>query len=243
MSRAYATDKTLQSAVSASANGGSLAVVGLSTVAFQVTGTFVATVTFEGTIDASTWVSVLARNVATGAVATTATAAGVYVAACGGLSLVRARVTWTSGTSITVITLAQAVGMGDAAYAKLLANAGIIIGDVDEAPVAAASGDVHEPAANTAAVVTYAASSGLKHVITGIAWSYTGGIPSGSLKVEDVSGTTVFVMGITEEGAGIITFPKPKKAAAANTAMIVTLAAGGSGVTGKVSVLNYWTEA
>ena len=106
-----------------------------------------------------------------------------------------------------------------------------------------ASGDVHEPAANTAAIVTYAAVAGVKHIITGIAWSYAGGIPSGSLKVEDVSGTTVFVMGITEEGAGVITFPRPKKAAAVNTAMIVTLAAAGAAVTGKVSVLNHWTEA
>ena len=118
MARAFATDRTLQSAVSATANGDNLSVVGLSTVAFQVTGTFVATVTFEGTIDASNWVSVLARNVATGAVATTATAAGIFVTACTGLSLMRARVTWTSGTSVTVIALAQAVGMGDAAYAK-----------------------------------------------------------------------------------------------------------------------------
>jgi len=113
-----------------------------------------------------------------------------------------------------------------------------------ERPVEAASGDVHEPAANTAAVVTYAAVAAMKHVITGLAWSYAGGIPTnGNLKVEDVSGTTVFSMDITEEGAGIITFPKPKKAAAINTAMIITVAAGGAAVTGKVSALNHWTEA
>lgn len=118
------------------------------------------------------------------------------------------------------------------------------IGDVDEAPIACASADVHAPAANTAAIVTYTASAGLKHVITGISWSYVGGIPSGgNLKVEDVSGTTIFTTDIDESGPGIIIFPKPKKSATANTAMIVTLAAGGNGVTGKVSILNHWTEA
>ncbi len=118
------------------------------------------------------------------------------------------------------------------------------IGDVDEAAIACAAGDVHAPAVNTAAVVTYTASAVLKHVITGMTWSYVGGIPvGGNLKIEDVSGTTVFTVDISEEGAGIIVFPKPKKGAAINTAMIVTLAAGGAAVTGKVSVLNHYTEA
>lgn len=111
-------------------------------------------------------------------------------------------------------------------------------------PVEAAAADVHEPAANTAAVVTYAASAGVKHVITGVDWSYHGGIPTdGNLLIEDVSGTTVYSTDIHEEGPGDVIFPKPKKAAAVNTAMIITLAAGGAGVTGKVSVLNHWTEA
>ena len=111
-------------------------------------------------------------------------------------------------------------------------------------PIVCASADVHAPAANAAAIVTYAAEAALKHCITGIAWSYIGGIPTaGNLKVEDVSGTTVFTMDIDEGGPGVIIFPQPKKSAAVNTAMIVTLAAGGAGITGKVSVLNHWTEA
>ena len=115
---------------------------------------------------------------------------------------------------------------------------------VDEGPVACAAGDVHEPAANTAAVVTYTAAAAVKHVITGVAWSYVGGIPTGgNLKVEDVSGTTVFSIDIDESGPGSHEFPKPKKSAAANTAMIITLAAGGAGVTGKLNITNHWTEA
>lgn len=115
---------------------------------------------------------------------------------------------------------------------------------VAEAPVACAAADVHAPAANTAAVVTYAGSAGVKHVITGIAWSYYGGIPTnGNLIIEDVSGTTVFNVDIHEEGPGAYYFHKPKKGAAVNTAMIITLAAGGAGITGKVSILSHWTES
>jgi len=113
----------------------------------------------------------------------------------------------------------------------------------DEAPVVAAAADVHAPAVNTAAIVTYSATANVKHCITGITWSYIGGIPTGgNLKVEDVSGTIVFTMDIDEGGPGVIIFPKPKKAAAVNTAMIITLAAGGAGITGKVNILNHWTE-
>ena len=105
------------------------------------------------------------------------------------------------------------------------------------------SGDVHAPAADTAAVVTYAAAAGLRHVITGITWSYKGADPTGgNLKVEDVSGTVIFTMDINKEGPGIIVFPVPKRSAAVNTALIITLAAGGGSCTGKLSILNHWTE-
>lgn len=107
-----------------------------------------------------------------------------------------------------------------------------------------AAADKHAPASNTAAVVTYAAAgAGVVHVISsGIAWSYAGGAPTGgNLKIEDGSGTVIFTMDITSEGAGFIPIAVAKRGSA-NTALIVTLAAGGSGVTGKVSVLSHWTE-
>jgi hypothetical protein len=108
---------------------------------------------------------------------------------------------------------------------------------------AADSGDVSAPAANTAAVVTYAAVANERHCIGGIAWSYSGGTPTGgNLKVEDVSGTTVFSIDITAAGPGFIPFSPPKRSAAVNTALIITLAAGGGGVSGKVSVLGHWRE-
>lgn len=46
-------------------------------------------------------------------------------------------------------------------------------------PVAGAAADVNAPAVNVAAVVTYAGVAGQQHYITGVAWSYYGGIPTG----------------------------------------------------------------
>jgi len=162
----------------------------------------------------------------------------------------------------TILPPTKAVDLGDGTHAvaaSLAANSGVDIGDVDvlsiaagtnnigdvdEAAVDCAAADVNAPAVNTAAVVTYVAIAGLRHVITGFTWSYVGGIPvGGNLLVEDVAGTTVFTMDIPEEGAGVIVFPKPKRSAAVNTAMIVTLAAAGAAVTGKLSILNHFTEA
>ena len=112
---------------------------------------------------------------------------------------------------------------------------------VDVAPVTAAAADVNAPAVNTAAVVTYGAAATTRHVITGVAWSYVGGIPTGgNLTITD-AGATVFNIDIAEEGPGFFSFPSPKRSALVNTAMVITLAAGGAGITGKLSVLNHWT--
>lgn len=107
--------------------------------------------------------------------------------------------------------------------------------------VACATADVNAPAANTAAVVTYAASEGAKHVISGLAWSYDADPTGGNIKVAD-DGNTVFTIDIATKGAGFFTFPHPKVQATANKNLVITLAAGGDGITGKVSILNHWTE-
>jgi len=106
--RAYLV--TLQDAAVATGNGTAMLATGYASIAYQVSGTFVGTVTFEGTVDNTNWVAIQAVNTATGAVSTTATAGGVYVANVAGLSQARARVTWTSGTSVTV--KGQAVDAG-----------------------------------------------------------------------------------------------------------------------------------
>ena len=94
---------TLQTAAVAIGNGTNQDVSGYSTVAFQITGTFVGTVTFETTNDDTNWTSLLCTQVGANTIGTIATAPGIFRASVGGLKTVRARVSaWTSG-SITVV--------------------------------------------------------------------------------------------------------------------------------------------
>jgi len=105
----------------------------------------------------------------------------------------------------------------------------------------AAVADVNAPGANAAAVITYAAAgAGVSHVLGGVAWSYDADPTGGRLTITD-DGNTVFDVNITSKGPGFFTFPRPKKGTA-NKALVITLAAGGSGVTGKVNATSHWTE-
>lgn len=99
-----ATTEPLQAAAAATGNGTPINMTGQDTLVVDVTGTFVGTVTFEGTIDDTNWVAVGLLNVGTGAIATTATAAGMFKMpvdlAC--LSQFRARVSAYTSGAITV---------------------------------------------------------------------------------------------------------------------------------------------
>ncbi len=68
----------------------------------QIEGISGDTITFEGTIDGSTWYGMLYTNMATGTAAATATADGIYYASAPvlGLMQVRARLTRSAGTVI-----------------------------------------------------------------------------------------------------------------------------------------------
>ncbi|MDD5059444.1 MAG: hypothetical protein PHQ60_16425 [Sideroxydans sp.] len=109
-----------------------------------------------------------------------------------------------------------------------------------DTPRGFSSGLTHTPAADTAAVVTLpAAGEGLSHVIRGVAWGYSEAPTGGSLTIEDGAGTTVFHVPITAAGPGFIpVFGK----GSANTALVITLAAGGGTCEGSVNILEHWTE-
>lgn len=102
------------------------------------------------------------------------------------------------------------------------------------------TGDVHAPSSNTAAVLSYAAVADRRHTIGLIAWSYSGTPTGGNLKVEDGAGTTVFSLDITTGGPGFLPFAPPLSGSR-STALVITLAAGGSGVSGKVNA-THWNE-
>jgi hypothetical protein len=113
--------------------------------------------------------------------------------------------------------------------------------NVHEEPILDSQNDVNAPAANTAAVVTYAAgAAGVQHCISGIAWSYSAAPTGGNLQITD-GGNVAFSLDITAAGPGVINFSPPKKATAAS-ALVITLAAGGAAISGKLSILSHWTE-
>ena len=99
--------------------------------------------------------------------------------------------------------------------------------------------DTGESAANAAVAITYAALADRSHLIWSIEWSYDG-TPTGSIAIT-VSGTAVFQQDVRAAGPGAVTFEPPQKAAR-NAEVIVTLAAGGAGVVGKVNI-THSTEA
>lgn len=103
--------------------------------------------------------------------------------------------------------------------------------------------DVAAPAANTAAVLNYAADAVKKHCLGGLCWSLDGAPAAGTtLKVEDGSGNVVFgPHAITQSGPGVVYF-LPPKVGSLNTAMIATLSAAGNGVSGVLSALAHWKE-
>lgn len=142
----------MQDAAEATGNGTAMNVSGLGTVAAQVSGTFVGTVTFEGTTDGSNWVSVQMTNIATGAIATTATAAGLFVGAVAGLVQFRARVSARSSGSITVVGLSMA---GEPGATNVNVNAGsALIGKVS----------IDQVTANANEVVVKSITAGETHV-------------------------------------------------------------------------------
>jgi len=133
-------------------------------------------------------------------------------------------------------------GSGTTQNARVVNNGTDIVPQQGRAAQPAASGNTNTASANTAVVVTLAAAgASIYNILAGVYWSYSGGTPAGSIKIEDVSGTTVFQADITAAGPGFFMFDPPIRNAVANHALIITLAAAGSGVIGKLSV-HAWTE-
>ncbi len=96
--------ETPQSAAAATGVGTAVVMAGFDRLTVQVAGTFVGTVSFEGTIDDATWFAVGLKTAADGAAVTSATAAGAFKLPVDGpcLSQFRANVTAYTSGSITV---------------------------------------------------------------------------------------------------------------------------------------------
>jgi hypothetical protein len=106
-------------------------------------------------------------------------------------------------------------------------------------PTAFSAADSSAPAANTNAVVTYAAAPNVAHSIDSITWSYDAAPTGGRLTITD-GGVTVFDIEITAGGPGFFSFPGGIRGSE-NSALVITLAAGGAAVEGKLYVFGHRT--
>jgi len=107
LDRTYAKAFTFQDGVVITTTGTAMTVGGYPTVGVQVEGIVTATVTWQATIDGSTWYALKdSTDVTSGTAAATATADGLFRINTKGWGQLRANVTsWTSGT-ITIKGLA-----------------------------------------------------------------------------------------------------------------------------------------
>lgn len=98
--------------------------------------------------------------------------------------------------------------------------------------------DTATSTSNADATITYSADQYGYHTIAGIAYSYTGTVTTGRITVENGSGVIVFDETIPAAGAGFFDF-KDGLAGSINTSMIIKIFAGGSGVIGKINVIEH----
>ena len=104
-------DVTATGSLAAAAQTVALALNGDSAASIQLTGTWVGTVTFEGTTDGTTWVPVNALPSTSSVPATTATVNGLYRLTPGGLAQLRAHMTaFTSGSATVTARASEGTG-------------------------------------------------------------------------------------------------------------------------------------
>jgi hypothetical protein len=96
--------------------------------------------------------------------------------------------------------------------------------------------------AGAAAALTWAAVPGQRHTLTSIFFSYSAAPASPALlTIEDGSGNIVFETDVTASGAGPLDLGCILRGTV-NTAMIVTLGAGGGSVVARLSVPSHKAE-
>ena len=113
-----------------------VAMPSVGSVAFQITATFTATITFEASVNATDYVAVSATNLNSGAKSTTATTTGIYIVHAPGARYIRARISaYTSGTAVVYATAttaalqSQAVGTGSGSAVDTELPPAVAVGD------------------------------------------------------------------------------------------------------------------
>lgn len=104
-------DITATGTLAAAAQTVPLGLNGDASAAIQITGTWVGTITFEGTVDGTTWGSINAVAASTSTPQPTTTVNGLYRLTPGGLASIRANMTaFTSGTAVVSIRASEGTG-------------------------------------------------------------------------------------------------------------------------------------
>jgi hypothetical protein len=92
--------------------------------------------------------------------------------------------------------------------------------------------------ADEAVQIVYPAPVGAgRHIIEGVAWSYNDTPTGGNLQIDDGAGHIFFEIDITASGPGFIPFSP--EMSSQGVQLIITLAAGGQGVIGKLNVIGH----
>ena len=103
-----AADVTASGSLAAAAQVVTLALAGQSAAAAQITGTWVGTITFEASLDGTTWTAINAVSASTSTPQTTTTVNGLYRITPGGLQQFRANMSAFTSGSATVLLRAGA---------------------------------------------------------------------------------------------------------------------------------------
>jgi len=147
-----AVGATLQSAATANGNGIDFTVDGYGVSMLQVTGTFSATITFYGSIDGTNFVAISATDTNTGAIGTTATAAGIFRVNCAGYQKVRAVISGYASGTITVT--GRALAVAGTQSSMLLSGRTTQVAIASALRTATASANIPVPAGVKGAIIT-----------------------------------------------------------------------------------------
>jgi len=114
-----------------------------------------------------------------------------------------------------------------------------VIGNVGARSIPVNTAHLSVPAGNTASVITLpAAGIDVHNVVSELFWSYSAAPAGGRITIQDGIGSFVFDLDIIAGGPDSISFKRPKRGTA-NTAMIITLAAAGGVIVGKLNITAY----
>lgn len=99
----------------------------------------------------------------------------------------------------------------------------------------------HAPASDTAAVITIPAVVGQRIKLASLVFSYTADPTGGVLTIESPSGTVKHTEYVTNKGVGPVLFDGSDagcwEAPEKNTAVVIRLTAGGTGISGAINCL------